>query len=75
VNAGNDQIGSHIRGTVGHQLVVVAHHAFVHAADQGLLIAAAVTLAGAIVAVRLLPGPAPSQEREPSRDRTARATA
>jgi hypothetical protein len=52
------EIGKHVPGSIGQQLITGAHHAFVHAADQGVLIAAAVTLAGAIVALRCLPAPA-----------------
>jgi EmrB/QacA subfamily drug resistance transporter len=61
------EIARHIPGSVGRQLIVGAHHAFVHAADQGVLFAAAVTLAGAIVAVRRLPVPArvPNPARQP----------
>ena len=65
------EIGKHTPGSSGHQIINSAHHAFVHAADQGVLIAAAVTLAGAIVAVRCLPAPArvPNPARQP-RDTT-----
>ncbi|MGA2929903.1 MAG: MFS transporter, partial [Solirubrobacteraceae bacterium] len=61
------EIGKHIPGSIGHQLIIDAHHAFVHAADQGVLIAAAITLAGAILAVRCLPAPArvPNPARQP----------
>ena len=52
------QIARHIPGSTGQQLITAAHHAFIHAADHGVLIAAGVTLAGAIVAVRCLPAPA-----------------
>jgi hypothetical protein len=65
------EIAKHIPGSIGQQLIIGAHHAFVHAADQGVLIAAGVTLAGAIVAVRCLPAPArvPNPARQP-RDTT-----
>jgi len=61
------EIGNQIPGSLGHQIIISAHHAFVHAADQGVLIAAGVTLAGAIVAVRCLPAPArvPNPARQP----------
>jgi EmrB/QacA subfamily drug resistance transporter len=51
-------IGHRLPGPLGHELTGAAHRAFVHAVDHGLLAAAAVTLAGAIIAVRTLPGPA-----------------
>ena len=53
------EIGKRIHGSIGQQLIAGAHHAFVHAADHGLLIAAALPLIGAIVAARYLPGPVP----------------
>ncbi len=53
------EIGKHIPASIGRQLITGAHRAFVHAADHGLLIAAALTLIGAILAARCLPGPAP----------------
>ena len=73
------EIGKHIPGSLGHQIIISAHHAFVHAADQGVLIAAGVTLAGAIVAVRCLPAPArvPNPARQPldTTEQPAAATA
>jgi EmrB/QacA subfamily drug resistance transporter len=51
------EIAKHIPSTIGQQLLTGAHHAFVHAADHGILIAAAVTLAGAIATARYLPAP------------------
>jgi hypothetical protein len=50
------------------------HHAFVHAADRGLLAAAAVTLAGMIVALRTLPGSARAPRRAVA-EQPAHATA
>lgn len=41
---------------------IAAHHAFVSAADRGLIAAAAVTLTSVIVALRTLPGPARSAQ-------------
>ena len=73
------EIGKHIPGSLGRQIIISAHHAFVHAADQGVLIAAGVTLAGAIVAVRCLPAPArvPNPARQPldTTEQPAAATA
>ncbi len=54
------QIAHQLPAPTGHELASVAHHAFVHAADHGLLAAAAVTIAGVIIATRTLPGPARS---------------
>jgi EmrB/QacA subfamily drug resistance transporter len=56
------EIGKHIPGSTGKQLITGAHHTFVHAANHGLLIAAATTLTAAILAARSLPGPAPVPE-------------
>ncbi len=53
------EIGKHMPGSTGKQLITGAHHSFVHAANHGLLIAAATTLTAAILAARYLPGPAP----------------
>jgi hypothetical protein len=53
------EIAHRLPTPIGHELAFNAHHAFVHAADRGLLVAAAVTLAGALIALRALPGPAP----------------
>ncbi len=73
------EIAKHIPGSIGQELIIDAHHAFVHAADQGVLIAAGVTLAGAIVAVRCLPAPArvPNPARQPldTAEQPAAATA
>jgi EmrB/QacA subfamily drug resistance transporter len=52
------EIAHRLPGPVGHELAAVAHHAFVHAADRGLLVAAGITIAGAIISARTLPGPA-----------------
>jgi EmrB/QacA subfamily drug resistance transporter len=57
VGAANE-IAHRISGPAGHELASAAHHAFVHAADRGLLVAAAITLAGVIIAARALPGAA-----------------
>jgi EmrB/QacA subfamily drug resistance transporter len=56
------EIARQLPGPLGHELGAVAHHAFVHAADRGLLAAAGVTLAGVIVAARTLPGPSPATQ-------------
>jgi EmrB/QacA subfamily drug resistance transporter len=53
------EIAHRLPGAAGHDLSLIAHHAFVHAADRGLLVAAAITLAGAIVALRTLPAASP----------------
>jgi EmrB/QacA subfamily drug resistance transporter len=53
------EIAKHLPGTSGQHLIAGAHDAFVNAATHGILIAAAPTLIGAIVAARYLPGPAP----------------
>ena len=45
----------HLNTAAGHQLQNAAHRAFITAIDRGLMIAAAVTLAGALVAARSLP--------------------
>jgi predicted MFS family arabinose efflux permease len=51
-----------IGGPLGHELGVASHHAFVQAADHGLLVAAAVTLAGVVIAARTLPGREPAAQ-------------
>jgi EmrB/QacA subfamily drug resistance transporter len=66
------QIAHRLPGPIGHELSVTAHQAFVHAADRGLLAAAAVTLAGALIALRMLAGPAHSSQAALA-DQAARA--
>jgi len=51
-----DQIARHIPAAGGQHLIAAAHHAFIHAADQGLLIAAAVTITTMILTAPRLPG-------------------
>jgi len=60
------QIADRLPKPLGHELATVAHHAFVHAADRGVLVAAGVTIAGAIIAVRTLPSPARAAEPTPA---------
>jgi EmrB/QacA subfamily drug resistance transporter len=66
------QIVHQLPSPIGHQLAIVAHHAFIHAADAGLLVAAGITIAGVIIAARTLPGrvdatqPAPAQHAAPA---------
>lgn len=60
------EIAHELPALIGHELATAAHRAFVHAADRGLLVAAAVTLAGVIIAARTLPGPARSVELAPA---------
>jgi len=62
------QIGHQLPGSAGHVVTSAAHHAFINAADQGLLIAGAVTLGAVILAVRTLPG------REPTRAQASTQT-
>jgi EmrB/QacA subfamily drug resistance transporter len=50
------ELGRHITGPLGERLLTVAHHSFVHAADRGVLIAAAATLAAALIVAARLPG-------------------
>jgi len=52
------QIAHRLPAPLGQQLASAAHHAFVHAADRGLLATALITGVGVIVAARTLPGPA-----------------
>jgi EmrB/QacA subfamily drug resistance transporter len=56
------QIARRLPHPIGHELATVAHHAFVHAADRGVLVAAGITIAGAIIAARTLPGPVRATE-------------
>ena len=51
-----DQLARHIHGASGEHLIAAAHHAFIHAANQGLLIAATVTITTLILTARRLPG-------------------
>ena len=57
-------VGSIVTSTYKNGLALGAlpGHAFVHAADLGMLVAAGVTIAGLIIAVRTLPGRAPNTE-------------
>lgn len=68
------QVAHQLPRPLGDDLATVAHHAFVHAADHGLLAAAIVTTAGAIIAARTLPGPAPATQPAPAQQ-TAPASA
>ncbi|MGO9752298.1 MAG: DHA2 family efflux MFS transporter permease subunit [Solirubrobacteraceae bacterium] len=52
------EIAARLPGSTGHQLLSAAHHAFIHAADHGLLIAAAATLIGMLITARSLPATA-----------------
>ena len=56
------EIAHQLPTPLGHELQTMAHHAFVHAADRGLLAAAGITIAGTIIAARTLPGPAPATQ-------------
>jgi len=67
------QIAHRLQQPLGHELATVAHDAFVHAADRGVLVPAGITIAGAIVAARTLPGPAPAAEPAPAQQAAARA--
>jgi EmrB/QacA subfamily drug resistance transporter len=60
------EIAHRIPGPAGHELATIAHHAFVRAADRGLFVAALVTIAGVIIAVRSLPGAAASVSAAPA---------
>jgi DHA2 family multidrug resistance protein-like MFS transporter len=53
-------IGRHLPGSGGRELLAVAAQAFVHGADVGAWIAAAVALAAIPVALTRLPGRATS---------------
>ena len=60
------QIARRLPHPIGHELATAAHHAFVHAADRGVLVAAGITIAGAIIAARTLPGPVRATEPAPA---------
>jgi hypothetical protein len=69
------QIARRLPHPLGHELATVAHDAFVHAADRGVLVAAGITIAGAIIAARALPGPGRATELTSVQEAaTARAT-
>jgi MFS family permease len=60
------QIADRLPHPLGHELATVAHQAFVHAADRGVLVAAGITLVGTIIAALTLPGPVRATEPTPA---------
>ncbi len=63
-------VAARVGGTTGHLLVLAARSAFISGADLGLLTAAAVALAGSVLALAFLPA-SPSDDAGPAADGSA----